>query len=500
MRAMPQIYDLVIRNGLVLDGSGAPGVPADVGVRGERIEAVGWIPERGGVEIDATGRAVSPGFIDVHSHDDWAVLVDPEFRCKTLQGVTTDIVGNCGAGVAPFTAGMMGGIGGADPATRGLAPWDGYAGYFARVDESGPSLNIAVLCGHGTARTHVMGREKREADATELAAMGEIVAEGMAAGCVGLSTGLIYEPGRYAATGEIVALARIAAEAGRLYASHMRDEASRLLDAVREAIHVGEAAALPVEISHHKVGGRSNWGRVRDSLRLIDEARGRGLDVTADQYPYTAGSTSLFAVVQNGFLGGAPEGGLGRGEAADVLIASCPDHREWEGKRLDAIALELDLPGLEAARRVIDVCRETFVIVDTMCEEDVQTVMRHPSTMIGSDGIAAGSSPHPRLWGTFPRVLGRYTRDLGVLDLPAAVHRMTGLPARKFGLTGRGAITPGSFADIVVFDPATIADVGTYDDPARPPVGIYAVVVNGSIVARDGAHTGARPGRALRAS
>jgi N-acyl-D-amino-acid deacylase len=490
---MAERYDLVIRNGSVFDGTGAEPIAADIGVAGDRIRAIRSIPERGAIEIDATGLAVTPGFIDVHSHDDWAVLVDPEFRCKTLQGVTTDVVGNCGSGAAPFGLNQ---IGGEELAT--IAPWEGYRGYLARVDETGPSLNIAALAGHGTARLAVMGRQKRPSSQDELLTMQRTIEEAMTAGCVGMSTGLIYEPGRYSESDEIVALARIVAAAGGIYTSHMRNEADGLLDAVRETIHIGEAAGMPVEISHHKASGRDNWGRVRESLALIDEARARGLRVTADQYPYIAGSTGLFAVVQNGALGGAAPGGLGRVEPDAILVAACPSRPEWEGRRLDQLALEFDLPGLEAARKIIAEESRTIVVIETMNEDDVRTVMRHPSTMIGSDGVPAGSKPHPRLWGTFPRVLGRYTRELGVLTLPDAVHRMTGLPAATFGLIDRGVLREGAFADIVVFDPATIADVGTYDDPARPPIGTAAVVVNGIVVARNGEHTGARPGRALR--
>jgi N-acyl-D-aspartate/D-glutamate deacylase len=320
------------------------------------------------------------------------------------------------------------------------------------------------------------------------------------AGAVGLSTGLIYEPGRYATTEEVIALAReVATAGGGLYATHMRDEADGLLDAVREAIRIGEEGGVPVQISHHKASGSRNWGRVRDSLRLIEQARGRGLDVTADQYPYTAGSTSLFAVLQNGAFRDDSPGGLGRLEGADVLIASAPKHPEWEGRRLAGLAAEWSLDDEPAARRVVEAEGEAcFVVVFTMDEADVRTVMAHPTTMIGSDGVPAGGKPHPRLYGCFARVLGHYVREAQVLDLPTAIHRMTGMPAAKFRLTDRGVLRPGAFADLVVFDPARIADVATYDEPRRAPAGIHAVYVNGTAVARDGRHTGARPGRALR--
>ena len=256
---------------------------------------------------------------------------------------------------------------------------------------------------------------------------------------------------------------------------------------------------MPVQISHHKASGRGNWGLVDRSLALIDEARARGVDVTADQYPYTAGSTSLAAIVENGAFRTDSPGGLGHVSAAEVLIASAPKHPEWEGLRLSALGERWGLGDEEAARRVIDAEQQAcFAVVFMMSEADVRRVMAHPTTMIGSDGVPAGSKPHPRLYGTFPRVLGRYVREERVLDLPTAIHRMTGMPATKFKLAGRGELRPGAFADIVVFDPATIADTGTYEDPKQFPAGIRAVYVNGTRVAADGAHTGARPGRALR--
>ncbi|HLZ70107.1 MAG TPA: D-aminoacylase [Dehalococcoidia bacterium] len=492
--------DLVIRGGTVYDGSGAPGVAADVAVRGDRIAGVGVVRERAANELDASGLAVSPGFIDVHAHDDMAVLLDPDFACKVLQGVTSDIVGNCGVGVAPFPAAIA--------AWRDFAPgaqpvpWDGFGGYLRRLDEQPPSLNVAVLMGQGTIRRSVMGVENRPATAAEVARMQELVREGRDAGCVGLSTGLIYEPGRYTPTEEIIALARELGTGGGLYATHMRNEAAGLLDSVREAIRIGEEAGVPVQISHHKVSGAENAGKVRESIALIEAARARGLDVTADQYPYTAGSTAFFAVVQNGNFrkDGDPEaGGIGRVRAEDVLFAAAPKHPEWEGQTLAQIAEQMDLPVEDAAARILEEeGQSAFVVLFMMDEADVRTVMTHPTTMIGSDGVPAGKKPHPRLFGCFARVLGRYTRDEGVLDLATAIHKMTGMPARKFKLAGRGSLAPGSFADLVVFDPRTIADTATYEEPRRHPTGIRAVYVNGVCVARDGEHTHARPGRALR--
>ncbi|MGI8552848.1 MAG: N-acyl-D-amino-acid deacylase family protein [Dehalococcoidia bacterium] len=483
-------YDLIIRGGTVYDGTGAEGVQADVGVRSDRIVTVGVIPEHGASELDATGLAVAPGFVDVHAHDDFAILADPEIPFKVMQGVTTDIVGNCGSGVVPFEAGLAR-FQRMNPDAN-PAPWDGFAGYMQRVEQAGPSLNIAVLMGHGSLRRGAMGLERRAPTGDELERMRAWVREGIVAGAVGLSTGLIYEPGRYAETEEIIALAREMHPNGGLYATHMRNEGDRLLDAVREAIRIGEEAGVPIQISHHKATGQANWGRVRDSIALIESARGRGLDVTADQYPYTASSTAFAAVVQNGSVGKTvpPEG---------VLIASAPAHPEYEGQSLAALADRFDLPVEEAGRRLLDEEGEAlFVVLFSMDEGDVRTVLAHPTTMIGSDGVPAGGKPHPRLYGTFPRVLGRYVREEHVLDLPSAIHRMTGLPATKFRLQDRGVLCAGAYADLVVFNPATIRDTATYEEPLHYPEGIAAVYVNGVAVARDGQHTHARPGRVVR--
>lgn len=491
-------HDLVIRGATVFDGTGAPEQRGDVAVDDDRIAAVGEVAGRGSVEIDATGCAVAPGFIDVHSHDDVAMLVSPGMDFKAMQGVTTDVVGNCGLGAAPF-----------DIVARHfsiffgdmqIAPWEGYAGYFKALDESPAAINAAVLVGHNTLRLAAMGNERREPTPAELGKMRGMVREGMEAGAVGFSTGLIYEPGRYSRTEEVIELAREAGRAGGIYATHMRDEADALLDAIRETLRIGAEGQLPVQISHHKAAGRQNWGKVRESLALIDEARAKGQDVTADQYPYTAGSTSLFAVLQNGaFAGEDDRGGMRAASARNVTIAAAPGHPEFEGRTVEQLCELFGLPPRAAAERVLKDCGNgALAIIELMDEADVRTVMRHPTTMIGSDGIPVAGKPHPRLYGTFPRVLGRYARDLKLMSMADAIRRMTAMAAAKFRLKDRGVIRPGAFADLVVFDPATIIDTGSYEDPTRYPAGIRHVFVNGTAVVKDGAVTKSRPGRALR--
>ncbi len=491
-------FDLVLDGGRVVDGSGASARRADVGVRGDRIAAVGDLAgAAAGIRLDVGGHVVTPGFIDVHSHDDGAVLLHPTMDFKVLQGVTTDVVGNCGLGPAPHPVAVW--------ALRSFHPratfpaWDGHAGYMALLDREPPSLNVAVLVGHNMVRAAVMGgREGAPSDA-DLSAMEALVDEGMAAGAIGLSTGLIYEPGRHAQHQEIAALARRAAAVGGIYTSHMRDEGTGLLDSIAETIAIGADTGIAVQVSHHKAAGRDSWGLVQRSLALLDAARARGVDVAADQYPYTAGSTMLAAVLQNGALTAAG-GPLGRLEPRDVRIASSPRHPEWEGLTIEELAATLGRTPLDTAEHIVEEeGPAATAILELMCEDDVRAVMQHPTTMIGSDGLPSlDGKPHPRLFGTFPRVLGRYARDTGVLSLEEAVHRMTGMPAARFGVGDRGLVRPGHVADLVVFDPATISDRGTYDEPQRAPAGIRHVLVNGTLVVRDAAHTGARPGRCLR--
>jgi N-acyl-D-aspartate/D-glutamate deacylase len=490
-------HDFVIRGASIIDGSGAAAWTGDVAVRGDRIVAVGEVREPAARSVEASGLALSPGFIDVHSHDDFAVLFEPEMSAKLLQGVTTDVVGNCGLGAAPHREAAV--TAAAFTPGRMLAPYEGYAGYLAAIDRDPPSLNVAALVGHGTIRAAAMENPALESSEVERGRMRALLEEGLEAGAVGLSTGLIYEPGRNAREDEIIFLARALAGAGALYTSHMRDESLGLVDSVRETIRVGETAGVAVQISHHKAAGRAAWGMVRESLRQIDEARARGVDVAADQYPYTSASTILAAVVQNRWIEGASAAGAGRALGGDeVVIASSAKHPEWDGRSLAEIGAGTHESPFETARRVLAEDPAVWAILHMMSEDDVREVMRHPTTLIGSDGLPTGGKPHPRLCGTFARVLGRYVRDEHVLGLEDAVHRMTGASALRFGLEGRGFVRPGFFADLVLFDPKRIADRATPSDPRCPPDGIANVFVNGVEVVRDGHHTHARPGRALR--
>lgn len=475
----------VFRDARVIDGTGAAPVLADVEVEGERIRAV-VAPGSGtgAASIDARGLVLAPGFIDVHTHDDIAVLAEPDHACKTLQGVTSVVVGNCGVSAAP-----------ASDHTRGFTIHERIRDYAAVVADAAPAVNVGALVGHGAVRAAVMGlRTDRAPDDAERGAMAQHVATAMDDGALGMSTGLAYEPGCYAEADEIAELAGVVAGRGGIYTTHMRDEGDGLLDSIRESIAVAEATGVPLQISHLKAAGRSNWGRVTEALGLIDDATGRGVDVMADQYPYTRGSTLLEQVVRAGALDGPSS--FGHLSPGDILVASAPKHPDWEGKTVEQIAQDVDTDAREMAEEIVErEGRSCIVILDTMDEADVCAVMAHPAVMVGSDGVPGGSKPHPRLHHTYPRVLGHYVRGEAVLTLPDAIRRMTSLPAQRFGMADRGEVRAGTLADLVLFDPEVIIDTGTWSDPTSVPDGIVGVWVNGEQVVQAGAVTGARPGR-----
>jgi N-acyl-D-amino-acid deacylase len=488
------MYDLVIRNASILDGTGAAARPGDVGVRDGRIVDVGEARDTGRREVDARGRTLAPGFIDTHTHDDGAMLRYPGMEFKLAQGVTTCVLGNCGFGVIPATENARRMIGTSSILNVGAraVDWPDLAGYMAAVDAGRPAVNAVALAGHNTLRYGALGNEQRAPTAAELATMRGWVEQAMAQGAAGLSTGLIYEPGRFCATDEIVELCRAIAPHGGVYATHMRNESAQLLQSVEETLTIGREAGCPVHISHHKATGEEVDGLVEASLARVDRARAEGQAVTLDMYPYTAGSTRLDALVRIGRIN--------TWYAERFRLATVPGHPEWEGKTVAEVASLIDLPVEDAARRIVEGPGvETLVIQFTIREQDVERNLRHEAMMIGSDGIPVLEGlPHPRLFGTFPRVLGHYVRERGVLPLAEAVRRMTSLPAGVFGLTDRGTVAPGQWADLVLFDPATVRDTATYDDPKREPEGIDVVVVNGAVAYEHGRHTGAGSGRMVR--
>ncbi|MBQ63041.1 MAG: aminoacylase [Gammaproteobacteria bacterium] len=487
---------LILRNATIFDGLGNPSTEGDISIAGDRIESVGTVTGDADQEIELDGLSVAPGFIDVHTHDDFAAILHPDMAFKAMGGVTSCVVGNCGMGAAPYPQASV--LARAFHPGEDLPEWAGYKGYLDYIDSRNPSINIATLAGHGTIRMAVLGSESREPTASEMKRMKALLQEGLDAGVLGLSSGLIYEPGRHAETAELIELASIMTETTAIYTTHMRNEGTKLLESVEEAIQIGESAGVGVQISHHKASGRQSWGLVKESLKLIEEAQERGTDVHADQYPYTAGSTILSATIQQGGLGDEG-GGLGQMDAEGIVIASTENHQEWEGQSIAELSNLFGKPPQETAEEILRNEPGATVVLHSMLEEDVQTVMKHPSTMIGSDGIPTlQGKPHPRLYGSFARVLGRYCRDLSLFDLPTAIHKMTGFSAKKFGLIDRGELREGAFADLVVFDEVAILDKGTFADPNHYPEGIHHLFVNGVQVMSNGEHTGARPGRSLR--
>jgi N-acyl-D-amino-acid deacylase len=472
--------DLLIRNGTVIDGTRAPRFDADVGIAGGRIVAIGKLAGRATHEmLDATGRIVAPGFIDSHTHDDQALLAQPDMSFKVSQGVTTVVTGNCGISIAPLAPGspLPSPLDLLDVEAR--ARFASFADYFAELERMPAAVNVAALVGHSTLRARTMAALDRAAGPQEIAAMQQLVAEALDAGAIGLSTGTFYPPAEHATTEEIIAVGRPVGERGAIYVTHMRDEADRVMESLDETFHIGRELDVPVVVSHHKLQNAANFGRSAVTLPHIRAAMACQC-VGLDCYPYNAGSTMIRT--DRGMLDGR------------VLIASSQRHPECAGRDLDAIAAEWGVSKEAAARRL----QPGSAIYFLMDENDVRRILAFDETMIGSDGIPIGEKPHPRLWGTFPRVLGHYSRDVGLFPLETAVWKMTGLTARNFGLGDRGTLVLGQAADVVVFDAATIRDAASYDEPTRRAEGIVAVVVNGMITWRLGRHTGARGGRLLR--
>jgi N-acyl-D-amino-acid deacylase len=472
-------FDLLIHGGTVIDGSKAPRFDADVGIRAGRIAAIGQLAgQPAHATLDATGRIVAPGFIDSHTHDDQAVLSQSDMSFKVSQGVTTVVAGNCGISAAPLKAEMDLPM----PLSLMESPAEGrfttFRAYLDALRATPSTVNVAAMVGHSTLRAVTMGALDREANAEEITAMQALVQEAMEAGAIGMSTGTFYPPAIKATTEEIIEVGRPLTAAGALYVTHMRDEADKIMDALEETFRIGRELDIAVVVSHHKLQNKANFGRSTVTLPFIQNAM-KHQCIGLDCYPYTAGSTMIRT--DRGMLEGR------------VLIASSTPHPECAGRDLDDIAREWNCPKEEAARRL----QPGSAIYFLMDENDVQRIMAFDETMIGSDGIPVGESPHPRLWGTFPRVLGHYSRDVGLFPLETAVHKMTGLTARNFGLQERGTLKVGHHADVVVFDAATIRDAADYATPTKPAEGIDAVIVNGAIAWRNGQHSGARNGQVI---
>ncbi|MBU6422699.1 MAG: D-aminoacylase [Chloroflexota bacterium] len=517
---------LLLRGGTVVDGTGAAPRRADVLVREGRIAALGsdGSPAAADRVLDVSGMVVAPGAIDIHSHSDERMFVSSAMESALHQGVTTVVCGNCGGASAPVL-GLAASELDRDLARYGVErTWTSFGEYAAAVERNGTSINVCSFVGHGTLRMCVMGAEAREATAGELAAMRALLASSLAEGAIGMSTGLIYPPSAYGSTDEIAALASAVRERGGLYASHIRNEGDELLEAVAEGIEIGRRSGVRVQLSHHKASVKRNWGKVHGSTALIERAQADGIDVTADQYPYTASSTGLSVTIPNWAHAGGPLAMCERLRDAAVrvrirdeyvetgrnwdaiVIARAAKHPEWSGKSVAALAGEAHRDALEwTCDALIEHDGAIDIVHHSMSEDDVRFVMAKPYVAIGSDSSANAphgplsfGKPHPRSYGTFPRVLGRYARDEQVVTLEEAVRKMTSLPASRLRLHDRGVVREGAAADLMVFDPARVADRATYQDPHRYPDGIALVLVNGEIALEAGEATPVRAGRFLR--
>jgi len=505
-RAQGPAFDLVIRHGRIVDGTGSPWYLGDIAVRNDTIVRIApRIDAAAARAIDAAGQVVAPGFIDIHTHARRGILEVPTAANYVRQGVTTLMEGPDGSSPLPIKP-FLDSI-----AARHVTP------------------NFGTFVGQGSIRDQVIGPVNRKATPAEIETMRGLVRQGMEDGAYGLSSGLFYVPGTFTPTAEVVELAKVAGRMGGIYISHMRDETAGVVDSVRETIEIGEKGGLPTQVTHHKIIGKNNWGRSTDTLRLIDEARVRGVDATIDQYPYTASSTSIQAALMPAY---ALEGGRqavlkrlqtaamrnelrketsriiaeerGGGDPNNVQLARCDWDHSLDGKRLGDVTKGR---GLEPT---IDNAAETVFWIVEQCgcsgifhaigEEDLQRILRHPATMIGSDGevpIFGQASPHPRSYGTFVRVLGRYVRELKTITLEDAVRKMSSFPAQRIGLADRGVLREGMKADIAIFDPATVRDTATFEKPHSYAEGVNWVIVNGQVAFENGAMTDARPGRIL---
>lgn len=539
-------FDVLITNAQIVDGSGGAPRQGSIAISGGKIAAVGTVTGTGARTIDARGRTVAPGFIDMHSHSDMTLITDGNGQSKIRQGVTTEVIGESGSVAPRKPRPADGGAISERRVDEGTAPrveWTDFNGYFAAIEKGGISPNLLSYIGTGTVREIVVGEDDRRATPAEIGAMKDLVAKMMAQGAFGVSSGLIYPPNAYANVEELGEVSKAAA--GGLYASHLRYDGLKLRDGIEEAIAIGERAGIPVHIFHIKVTGQKNFGRMKEAIGLVEAARARGVRVTADQYPYVASSTGLTATIPPWALDGGTARLLSRlkdpkerarirkementnptwesryqsaGTWQNVQLASIgrtrggtndsvSPNRKYEGMRVAEAAKQA---GKDPFEFVFDLLIEeggtigcVYFIID---EPDLALAMKQPWVAVGSDGSSLATDgplragvPHPRNFGTFPRVLGRYVRELKVIPLEEAIRKMTSLPASILGLADRGAIKEGMWADLVIFDPATVADKATFEDPFQYPVGIDTVLVNGQVVLEEGKHTNARPGKVLK--
>lgn len=480
---MTQTYDLLIRHGTVVDGTGKARYPCDLAIKDDRIARLDpGVAAQAATAIDATGLVIAPGFIDAHTHDDRMLLSHSDMAPKVSQGVTTVVAGNCGISLAPSPATWPGAITPPLDLLDDEGHWyrfSNFAAYVRELEERPAATNCALLVGHTTLRVASMSDVTRPANAAEITRMQALVAEAMQAGAIGASTGLYYEPAEAASTEEVIEVCRPLRQFNGLYCTHMRNEADRVMESLDETFRIGRELGVGVVISHHKVNGMPNHGRSMQTLACIEEHRAHQ-SIGLDCYPYSAASTILSA---------------GRAAmAARTMVTWSKPMPQYAGRDLAELARELNITQEEAVARLVP----AGAIYFSMDEKDVQRILSFAPTMIGSDGLPHDAFPHPRLWSTFPRVLGHYSRELGLFSLEEAVHKMTGLTAKTFGLEDRGVVREGAYADLVLFDPLTVGEAATFEHPIAPAKGIHSVIVNGEVVWSGGKSSNRRPGRVLR--
>ncbi|ACB86303.1 N-acyl-D-amino-acid deacylase family protein [Natranaerobius thermophilus] len=525
------MFDIIICNGKIIDGTGSPWFYGDIAVKDNEIAAIGDLHQKEASEIiDAQGKVIAPGFIDIHSHSDDKFLKDIRAEGKLRQGVTTEVMGQCGNSIAPLQ-GPNRDIVVDELKKEGIkACWESFSEYFNLLQKRGLPVNVVGVVGHGTLRKQVMGYEARQATEQELSRMKEILASALNDGAFGMSSGLIYPPGSYADDHELIELLTIVSNYNGIYMTHMENEGDRLIDSLNNTIKVAESAGVKVQISHHKAVGRSNWGKVSKTLALVDKARQTGVDITMDQYPYTATSTGLVSLLPQEILEGGRRACLERltrkekreklkkylresfeqdRKWSDILIARVKTNhnKDLEGRTISDIASDWKRDPEEVVMNIlVEEELHCQMIAFSMSEDDVKKVMKSPYVMIGSDGSSLSTKgplsegrPHPRNFGTFPRVIGKYARDEKVLSLEEAIWKMTGFPATRLGLYNRGLLRPGFYADIVVFDQDKIKDMANFDNPCQYPVGIDEIFINGQRVLQKGRYNGSLPGQVLKA-
>lgn len=536
---MSKDFDIIILNGLVIDGCGNPWFKADIGIKNGKILKIGHLKlAKAEKIINAEGLIVCPGFIDAHSHSDISVLFNPILESSIKQGITTLIVGNCGMSLAPVNPSTK------DLLLKDLTPfippnvklkieWESFKEYLDKEEELSFSSNIVHLVGHGTIRIAVMGFENRDPTIKELEKMKELVAEAMEAGAIGLSSGLIYPPGAYSKTWELVELSKIVAKYGGIYCSHIRGEGATLIEAIKEIINIGKEANVPVHISHHKASGKNQWGKTKETLALIENARKSGIDITFDQYPYEAGMTSLSTLLPSWVHENGLDKMLERLKLRDIrekiikeleenimqhnLIKECG----WENIYISSVKSEKNkfmegknLKQISQIRKedefntlfniLIEEEGQVTMIIFSMNEEDICRLMRHNLQMFSTDSWSISKNKtkigkvHPRFYGTYPKIFRKYVKEEKILSLEEAIRKMTSFPAQRFFLMDRGIIRKGMYADIVIFNLENIKDKATYEEPHQYPEGIEYVLVNGEIVIEKGEYTGAMPGKILK--